>query len=547
MKYFEFFKLLEKKDHIIKKMNHLTDEQKQIAIDFFTKHPSYESELGTKWNSPNLSWEDLEKVIYKPRTSKSQIKKVVKKGIEGIEEGKDYLLLGEGIFHNSPFQMYQPLTWAGSRVLASNKVLPNVETDSRNERYSGAAWCISYQKDRSYWEKYLDKGNVFLFVFGESIPTHKVAIQIKKTINATKQPLNNEAQERVVSYTLECWDAFDERFCIVTQSFPEALNLSFKEALLMGVSNKTSDIKVSSEAQNFLKYFPTEVLDAIDVVTSNITLVNQESDKESDLLVESELRILLERSNYDTTGVLNIPRNLSDKYTHYHEDVERYFVRNGKFRYTFGKVDGDFNCAGIESLTSLEGCPREITGDFIISDTRNLKSLKGCPEKVGGDFEAKRVTLKELDDFPKYVGNLVNLDWSQIESLKGMEHTNIVDGIHIMEVPIKNLEGIPSNFKGSIFARDCFILESLKGCPRVLTYLDLEGCENLKSLEYKPKKVYNYVDIEHCTGLKDLWPEYKTEVSSIYFNSDLLEMEEVKEAFDAEDERYFDSNSSYDF
>ena len=60
MKYFEFFKMLEKKDRIINKMN-LTDEQKRIAIDFFTKHPNYESEID--WNSKDLAWDDFEEVI----------------------------------------------------------------------------------------------------------------------------------------------------------------------------------------------------------------------------------------------------------------------------------------------------------------------------------------------------------------------------------------------------------------------------------------------------------------------------------------------------
>ena len=53
MKYFEFFKMLEKKDHLIRKTN-LTGDQKQIAIDFFTRHPNYEKELGTKWDNPEI-------------------------------------------------------------------------------------------------------------------------------------------------------------------------------------------------------------------------------------------------------------------------------------------------------------------------------------------------------------------------------------------------------------------------------------------------------------------------------------------------------------
>ena len=131
MKYSEFFKLLEKKDHIIKKLTGLTDEQKQIAIDFFTKHPNYESEID--WNRKDLKWDDFEAVIYKERISKSQLSNFVKEGVHYLK-----------LFSDDKIQIYQPLTWIGSRYLASKDVYP----------YVVGEWCIAYQKNREYWDEY---------------------------------------------------------------------------------------------------------------------------------------------------------------------------------------------------------------------------------------------------------------------------------------------------------------------------------------------------------------------------------------------------------
>lgn len=159
MKYFEFFKMLEKKDHLIKRAN-MTDEQKNEAIAFFNKHPSYEKELGNKWNKPELlTWDDFEEIMGKERVSKSQLKNFVK-------EGTHYLKF----YEDSNIAVYQPLTWMGARYLASKDVAPGIEGE----------WCISYQKSRSHWNKYsFNNKKVFLILctkrtkWAVEIPTSK--------------------------------------------------------------------------------------------------------------------------------------------------------------------------------------------------------------------------------------------------------------------------------------------------------------------------------------------------------------------------------------
>lgn len=163
-------KMAESKDSIINRMD-LTDEQKKTAKDFFNKHNDYEKEIDwNKWRT--LTWDDLSEVIYKDRDTRSQMSKKVKGGIEGIVEGKDYEVYGEGELEGEPWVAYYPMTWLGSRTLASNSVPPVVEGNG------SAEWCISYQKEDSYWKDH-SRHEGFLFFCGESIPTKKIAISVE--------------------------------------------------------------------------------------------------------------------------------------------------------------------------------------------------------------------------------------------------------------------------------------------------------------------------------------------------------------------------------
>ena len=177
MKNYDYLeKLLEKKDHLIKKLTSLTDEQKQQAIDFFNKYPNYENEID--WNRKDLTWEDFDAVINKSRDTKSQIKKAVKKGIEGLQEGEDYIYLGTFKYEGSDVDAYMPLNWKGSRVLASDQVPPLLSTEF--DGFTGAKWCIAYQKTDRYWNNYTGSGDWFIFLLGEKVPTKKIALQLSK-------------------------------------------------------------------------------------------------------------------------------------------------------------------------------------------------------------------------------------------------------------------------------------------------------------------------------------------------------------------------------
>lgn len=147
--------LLEKKDHLIKKVPSLTPTQKDEIIAHFQKFPHKESEID--WNKLNqLTYDDFKKVM--DQESNSQRKKLVRdRGISGMKEGEDYLDLSD---EDEDYLAYIPLSYEASKLIAS--------------KYVGGCegkWCTAYQKTPNYWNQYTgDEGVVLIyFIFHNEI------------------------------------------------------------------------------------------------------------------------------------------------------------------------------------------------------------------------------------------------------------------------------------------------------------------------------------------------------------------------------------------
>ena len=72
----------------------------------------------------------------------------------------------------------------------------------------------------------------------------------------------------------------------------------------------------------------------------------------------------------------------------------------------FGRVTGGFWCFD-NQLTTLEGCPTEISENFYCSGNQ-LTSLEGCPTEIGGDFLCSYNQLTSLKGAPEYIEKKVN-------------------------------------------------------------------------------------------------------------------------------------------
>ena len=92
-----------------------------------------------------------------------------------------------------------------------------------------------------------------------------------------------------------------------------------------------------------------------------------------------------------------------------------------------GKVyKGNIGCIE-KNLTSLRGCPKEVTGNFYCS-YNELTSLEGAPEIVRGNIFTKNNPFTSLDGLPKSIFG--NLNISNFNSLGGIDKLKEL-GIHL--------------------------------------------------------------------------------------------------------------------
>lgn len=82
-------------------------------------------------------------------------------------------------------------------------------------------------------------------------------------------------------------------------------------------------------------------------------------------------------------------------------------LKDGDMKYFPEYVGGDFDISS-NSLTSLEGCPKEVIGNFYAADSDELKSLECLPKHIGGNLWITGTNFTE-DDIPsdcKIDGNI---------------------------------------------------------------------------------------------------------------------------------------------
>ena len=78
-------------------------------------------------------------------------------------------------------------------------------------------------------------------------------------------------------------------------------------------------------------------------------------------------------------------------------------LTNGYFE--FGVVNGYFDCSGCDSLTSLEGAPKEVS-KFYCHHCNSLTSLKCAPKEVNGDFNCVHCKTQFIEDDVKKVSKV---------------------------------------------------------------------------------------------------------------------------------------------
>ena len=437
----KIYRLKESKTTQLKKLlknGKITEEQFQIANKFFKTYSAFENEID--WNRGlNITWDDLKAVIYKERNSESQTKKKIRKGLEGFEEGKDYIVLEE----TNSYVAYQPFTWEASRMIASHYVEPSKNEEGEIE---DANWCTAYQKDRDYWDDH-NEMEAFIYICGEDIPFKKVAVSITME---EYDDNNNEFLYSTGNLNFNIWDFYDDNYNI--------------------------------EEDELLEVVPN-LYDLIEKAYKNWKNKNKES-------ISSKLELNPQTNRYDYEGSLSRSK------------LKKYVNPNGDgFTIKFGKKKGKFDCSNLDlislkgaptevgrsfecsgnQLTSLKGAPKKVGGDFYC-DNNQLTSLKGAPQKISKWFDCQNNYLTSLVGAPKTVGGRFECSSNQLTSLKGAPQT-VGEDFWCPSNQLTSLEGAPTEVGGGFYCYDNQLI-SLKGAPKkVVGPFNCNSNPNLHSLD----------------------------------------------------------------
>ena len=499
----KIYRLKESKTTQLKKLlknGNITEEQFNIADEFFKKYSAFENEID--WNRGlKITWDDLKAVIYKERSSESKTRKKIRKGLEGFTEGRDYIVLEE----TESYTAYQPFTWEASRMIASHYVEP-----SRNEKgeIRDARWCTAYQKDRKFWDSH-NKKEAFIYICGESIPTKKVAISISE-----------EKFDASVSRFLyfignlyfNIWDFYDFNKFIKEEELRKVVpNLYTLIKKAYGIWKDKKEEKLLSK----LKLNPqTNKYDCDgDLNKDDLSIIVSE-DKDGFTINFGKITGDFDCSSLGLKSLKGAPQTVGGSFKCWGNKLTslkgapqkvggRFNCSNNRLTFLEGapqEVGGDFICHN-NQLTSLEGVPQEIGGDFSCSDNQ-LTSLKGAPQEVGGHFSCRSNQLTSLEGAPQEIGGYFNCSDNRLTSLKGAPQ-EVGGGFNCSWNKLTSLEGAPQRVGGDF---NCFRnqLISLEGAPTEVGGYFSCSRNQLTSLEGAPKKVggdFNCYE-NHLTSLE---------------------------------------------
>jgi hypothetical protein len=335
----------EDKAAMLRKTN-LDPKRQQYVLDLFKKKPHLEKEID--WNNyKRLNWLD----DFAPLFEQGDMGKEFK----SLKKNEDYLELKDSSLKNvrGLVGVYFPLNYHAAHVL------------TKKAGGNRAKWCIGYDGDDSYWERYTfgtgeesyfaDEPSVFMiFIFNND----KYAVQVRD------------------SSSFIVWDAEDN-------------NRGDKNDIVPGVDVKKIISKYNNVIDSVFDFIGNrdrkqheEFLDYIGVSNKSTTIKRHSDDSVS---------------IFGSVNLMN--RNLDEL----------------PIKYRF--VEGYFMCSH-NNLTSLDGAPEEVGDEFNCS-YNNLTNLVGAPKTVGDSFFCNGNQLTNLVGAPKTVGTFFSCTHNNLTSLDG--------------------------------------------------------------------------------------------------------------------------------
>ena len=137
-----------KKVRFINSIATLSDDEKEFIIDFFSKHPNYESHID--WNNKNLAYIDFEQVFSLAAKSKASRRREAKAKPELLFKEHNCKIIAQ----TDEYLIVVPLDWECA-----------VYFNSFSCGNEGAKWCIGSKYDFNHWYSYLENGWTFFFIY----------------------------------------------------------------------------------------------------------------------------------------------------------------------------------------------------------------------------------------------------------------------------------------------------------------------------------------------------------------------------------------------
>ena len=163
---YNFLRLQEKKDHLIKKLN-ISSDEKEKFIKFFDTHANLENKIDWQKPSDHVRNAIHDLIELTNNTSNKKVKDKVKKGdLTAIWKDKTFK---HKIYHaTNDFILVAPLEWEAA-----------VFMDSFDCYGKGAKWCIGTSENDKHWILYTQKNKALFLMYYSVLSKTKLMIEAK--------------------------------------------------------------------------------------------------------------------------------------------------------------------------------------------------------------------------------------------------------------------------------------------------------------------------------------------------------------------------------
>ena len=429
----------EKKDHLIvkhKDFNSLPQEKQEWLINYFKSRD----------NPPNMSidWLKLNNYdiedIYKATLEKTKtgLKKAVKKsGIEGLEEGEDYIELDISKYTNT-YKAYVPLHWEASKLIASPKI-GGCEGE----------WCTAYQKDSSHWKRHTENSKaVFIYLVNVKRP-EKYAIKYYLDFSeiwvwaSNDDQIDNESFEKKTHIDTSIFHNYssilhkalqkikDNRSKMYYKTYKEYLegkkyveDIKILKQIINECIDPSKDIKkLKIGTEDLYELFSTKNLDGYDISEWDVSRVKSMSTmfyqaksigdiSKWDVSNVEDMSHMFEESdfngdisNWDVSNVINMSSMFS--FSQFNGDISKWDVSNVKYMYSMfhgSKFNGDISNWDVSKVKDMSNMfnGSAFNGDISQWNVSNVKNMK------------------DMFAYSEFNGDISNWDVSNVENMSFM-------------------------------------------------------------------------------------------------------------------------------